>query len=91
MGMVVRGGNFTVTVRVPKAWRSRAAITWGGGESPIGSSVQFSGCSNKPLTNEWNAYAGGFYLRAPSGCVPLVFTVGHRSATVRFGIGRHCK
>ena len=33
-------------------------------------------------------YAGGFYLRSPSACLPLVFRVGRRSETVRFGIGQ---
>jgi hypothetical protein len=88
-GMVVRAGKFTVTVAVPKAWRSRAAITWGN-RLGIVNSLRFSGCGTAPLVSEWNAYAGGFYLRAPSACVPLVFRVGHRSTTVRFGIGRHC-
>ena len=37
------------------------------------------------------AYAGGFFLRSPSVCVPLIFRVGARSATVRFGIGRRCR
>jgi hypothetical protein len=37
-----------------------------------------------------NAYAGGFYLRAPSACLPLIFTVDGRSTSVRFGIGKRC-
>ncbi len=55
-GMVVRAGNFTVTVSVPKAWRSRAAITWGNNDLPIVSSLKFTGCGNGPPTNEWNAW-----------------------------------
>ncbi len=89
-GMVVREGNFTVTVSVPKAWRSRAAITWGNNDLPIVSSLKFTGCGNGPLTNVWNAWAGGFYLRAPTACVPLIFRVGTMSETVRFGIGKRC-
>mgnify|MGYP001047277723 CR=1 FL=1 len=38
----------------------------------------------------WNAYAGGFLLRARRECVPLTFTVGRRSQTVRFGLGGSC-
>jgi hypothetical protein len=87
-GMVVRKGDFTVTVSVPKAWRARAAITWGGAG---GSVLRFSGCPREPLTGVWNAYAGGFYLRDQAACVPLVFSDGHKSATVRFGIGRRCR
>jgi hypothetical protein len=26
----------------------------------------------------------------PTACVPLTFTAGHRSRTVRFGIGKSC-
>jgi len=89
-GMVVRGGNFTVVVTVPKAWRSRAAITWGNGGSPIVSSLRFTGCGNDASTNQWSAYAGGFYLRSRVACVPLVFRLGDRSVTVRFGIGTRC-
>jgi hypothetical protein len=36
------------------------------------------------------AYAGGFFLRAPSACVPLVLAVGSRRQTVWFGIERRC-
>jgi hypothetical protein len=27
---------------------------------------------------------------ATSACVPLIFNIGHRSAVVRFGVGRRC-
>jgi hypothetical protein len=43
-----------------------------------------------PQGGEWNAYAGGFYLRTPTGCVPLVFQAGRQVLTVQFGIGRAC-
>ena len=88
-GIAVRSGGFTVTVTVPRVWRDRAAITWGNSQRIV-SSLQFSGCETASVTKGWNGYAGGFYLRAPSACVPLVFSVGHRRATVRFGIGRTC-
>jgi hypothetical protein len=58
------------------------------------SSLRIASC---PLVREgagprprWNAYAGGFYLRTRSVCVPLVVRVGGRSRTVRFGVGRPC-
>jgi peptide/nickel transport system permease protein len=35
-----------------------------------------------------NAFAGGFYLRTCSACLPLVFRAGRRSPTVHFGLGR---
>jgi hypothetical protein len=89
-GVFVRTGKFTVTVTVPKAWRSRAAITWGNNEPLVGA-LEFSGCADGASSALWSAYAGGFYLRARSACVPLVFSVEGRSTTVRFGVGRHCR
>ena len=87
-GLVVRSGSETVTVSGPAAWRSRAGITWGNGGNGVMSSVRIAGCGTDPSTA--NAYAGGFFLHARSACVPLVFRVGGRSATVRFGVGRRC-
>jgi hypothetical protein len=87
-GLVIRAGAPAATVTVPRAWRSRAAIIWGNAGRPA-SSLRFARCSGR--AREGRAYAGGFYLRARSACVPLVFRVGVRSATVRFGIGRRCQ
>ena len=84
-GLVVRAGSGPVTVGVARGWRSRAAIAWG--QTPIGPSLRFAGCP--PGSGGW-AYAGGFYLRDRSACVPLVFRIGSRVATVRFGVGRRC-
>jgi len=86
-GMVIRAGRKPVTVGVPKAWAQRVRIGWGNPASPT-TVVRFAACSSSPPT--WNAYAGGFFLRTRSACVPLVFTVGDRRATLRFGLGRHC-
>ena len=88
-GMGVRVGRFMVTVTIPQAWRSRAAITWGNSHRIV-NALKFSGCGAGAMTDAWNGYSGGFYLRASSGCVPLVFSVGGRSTTKRFGIGRPC-
>jgi hypothetical protein len=76
-----------VTVTVPKAWRNRLAISWGN-RPGFFSTIRIASCSAGP--KPWNAYAGGFHLRSRSACVPLVFRVGRRSATVRFGLGRRC-
>jgi hypothetical protein len=86
-GMVVRAGRVPVTVSVPRAWRKRAAITWGNGK-PAVSALRFSACPSPP--NVWNAYAGGFFLSSRGACVPLVFQVGGRRELVRFGIDRRC-
>lgn len=87
-GLVVRAGRGPVTVSVPLAWRARAAITWGG-NTGIVSSLWISRCGSNPTRG--NAYAGGFYLRSRSACLPLIFRAGGHSATVRFGLGRRCR
>jgi len=86
-GLFIRAGSPAVVISVPKAWRTRAAITWGSGVATV-SALRVASC---PRTlGAWNGYPGGFFLRASSACVPLVVGVGQRSATVRFGIGRRC-
>ena len=85
-GIVIRAGAEVVTVTVPKIWRRRAAITWGS-VGPV-SSLRFEGCGGS--ANVGHGYAGGFLLRSRSACIPLIFTVGRRSATVRFGLGQRC-
>jgi hypothetical protein len=86
-GLGIRAGSQAVTITVPEAWRTRAAITWGVNVGIV-SMLRLPGCETAPGT--WNFYAGGFYLRSSSECVPLVFDVGHRSAVVRIGVGCRC-
>lgn len=86
-GLVVRGDAGPVVVSVPRAWRRRAAITWG--DSEIVSRLRIARCPALP-PKVWNAYAGGFYLRSRSACVPLTFRVGGRAKTVRFGLAKRC-
>jgi len=85
-GLVIRAGNVPVSVSIPRAWRRRAAITWG--SSGTVSALTIAPCPTPPKL--WNAYAGGFYLRLRHECVPLTFTVGRRTQTVRFGLGGTC-
>ncbi|HEV7641703.1 MAG TPA: hypothetical protein VGO39_12625 [Gaiellaceae bacterium] len=87
-GLVIRATGESVTVTVPKLWRKRAAITWGNSGGPV-SSLRIEGCGTSRTVG--HAYAGGFLLRLPSACVPLVFAIGKRSVTVRFGIGERCR
>jgi len=88
-GLVVRASGLPVTITVPRNWRTRAAIAWGyGGKGEPFSSVRIAGCGSNPEVG--NAYSGGFYLRFRAACVPLVFRVGSRTRTVRFGLGRVC-
>jgi hypothetical protein len=86
-GLVLRASGEAVTVSVPDAWGNRAA-TWGNGGNSLVGSLRIAGCGSDPTMG--NAYAGGFYLRSRSGCVPLIFRVGRSTATVRFGLGRAC-
>lgn len=92
-GLWILDGHQTVTITVPTAWRNRAAITWGVNVGIVSTlrlpgTLLTPGCPAGPL--KWNGYAGGFYLRSSSACVPLVFAVGRRSAVVRVGVGRRC-
>lgn len=88
-GLVVRtGAGAPVSVTVPPAWRRRVAVGWGNaaGESSV---VRFDRCKGDG-PKRWNAYAGGFGLRARSECFPLEFTLGTSKATLWFGVGRRC-
>jgi len=87
-GLVVLS-TLPVDVSVPHLWRSRLAITWGNRPGTF-SSLRIAGCDPLPGDEPARAYAGGFYLKARSACVPVVFSVGGRSETVRFGLGRLC-
>jgi len=92
-GLWIWAGHKAVTITVPKAWRNRAAITWGVNVGIVSTlrlpgTLLTAGCPAGPGT--WDAYVGGLYLRSRSACVPLVFAVGRRSAVVRVGVGRLC-
>lgn len=88
-GMVVRGGaGQAVTVTVPRAWRGRVAISWGNAQHTVFHTLHFPRCGVDRA--QGNAYAGGFFLRRASDCVPLVYLVGARSKTLWFGVGRRC-
>jgi hypothetical protein len=87
-GLAVRGGSPAVVVTVPKAWRRRVAVTWG--DSAIVSRLRIASCSAFLPPKVWNGYAGAFYLRSRSACVPLTFRVGRRAKTVGFGLGKRC-
>jgi hypothetical protein len=86
-GMVIRAGGGPVTVSVPVGWRRRAAIHWGNAGRPA-ATVTFPRCDGRSTVGY--AFAGGFYLRAPSGCIPLLVRVGSRSQIVHFGLARRC-
>jgi hypothetical protein len=88
-GLVVRAGSPPVVVRVPPAWWDRVAITWGDGGPAA--ALRIASCPPSTSLDGWNPYSGGFLLKTRSACVPLVFRVGSRSATVRFGVGKRCR
>jgi hypothetical protein len=83
-GIAIRAGSPAVLITVPQTWRHRAGIGWGNNLGPV-SSLRLLSCPGQH--GAWNAYAGGFYLRSPSGCVPLVFDIGRQTATLSFAIG----
>ena len=83
-GIAIRADSPAVLITVPEAWRHRAAIAWGNNIGAV-SSLRLLGCPRQ--MGAWNGYAGGFYLRSASGCVPLVFNIGRRTATLSFAIG----
>jgi hypothetical protein len=85
-GVAVLAGSHDVRMSVPRAWRTRVAIAWGG-YGPY-SALGFEDCAPPPTY--WSGFVGGFYLRDRSACVPIVISVGGQSRTVRFGIGRRC-
>jgi hypothetical protein len=89
-GMVVRGGlGPAVVVSVPRAWRTRVAISWGNARhGRVFHTLRFLRCGDDAA--QGHAYAGGFFLRRPSGCVPLRFTVAGRARVVWFGIVNRC-
>ena len=83
-GIAIRADSPTVLITVPQGWRHRAAIGWGNNVGGV-SSLRLLSCPRQ--LGAWNAYAGGFYLRSASGCVPLVFEIGRQTATLSFAIG----
>jgi hypothetical protein len=85
--LFTRDGSAPIVVSVPKGWRDRVGISWG--DSPIASELRIRSCP--PLVGGARGWAGGFYLRSRAACVPLIFRVGSRSATVYFGLGRRCQ
>lgn len=88
-GITIRRG-VAAQVSVPPDWRNRVAITWGA-SVPTVSTLRFAACRLPgSRAQPWSGYAGGFYLKASTACVPLTITVRRRSRTVDFGIGRSC-
>lgn len=89
-GMVVKRGT-TVTIAVPSGWRQRVAISWGNSQHRVFHTIRIAACRLSGRPEPGYAYAGGFFLRKPTGCVPLTFAVGKRRKTMWFGIGKRCR
>lgn len=91
-GLWVLTGSPLVTVSVPSAWRTHAALYWEGvTQASVGvlySTIKVAPC-RAPPAHTWVGFGGGIYVTKPS-CVPLRVTVGQRSAVVRFGLGVSC-
>ena len=88
VGAVTMIGSPRRRLRTAAAWRNRGAIAWENGGNGVFDKLRFVDCPG--FRANGLAYAGGFYLRSAPACLPLVFRVGHRTATVRFGLGRRC-
>jgi hypothetical protein len=85
-GILIRAGTGPLTVSVPSSWRQRAAITYG--TYGIVSSLVLTTC--RQPSGVWDGFAGGIYLRAAVSCVPLVFSIGNQSITIRFSMAGRC-
>ena len=83
---VVRSEQPPFQVTVPKEWRDRAAISFGG--TKPAPALRIPTCPNNGLP--WNAFAVVFSLQERTACVPLTVAVGSKSETVRFGLGERC-
>jgi hypothetical protein len=81
----VKAGSPPVTLSVPVGEQYDAAIDLE--VDGTGSLFHIPGC---PPAHAWKATAGGFYLKAPTACVPLLVRVGQQSAMVWFGLGHPC-
>ncbi|MDQ3876007.1 MAG: hypothetical protein M3322_10765 [Actinomycetota bacterium] len=69
-GLLIHAGRGQlITATVPNAWRSRLAINWGSNTNTVYSSLHIPRCPRLQPSKNWNAYAGGFYLRSRSACV----------------------
>jgi hypothetical protein len=86
-GLGVHASRGPVTITVPPAWRTRVAIGWG---NNIGTSSTIRITRCPPAPGRWNFYAGGFFTRSATVCVPLTFRIGARMRTIRFGVGTRC-
>jgi hypothetical protein len=84
--IAIRAGEPDVSIAIPHGWRHRVALSWG--RVAGASSLTFDRCSG--TRSGWSVYAGGFHLRTPGDCVPVVVRVGGTATTVRLGVGRAC-
>lgn len=88
-GVQVRAGRTTISLIVPRRWRTRLAVGWGENGGPQqASQVRLAGC-NLEVGRQWLSYPGGYFLRRPA-CAPLLVRVGTRSARIRLSLGRPC-
>jgi hypothetical protein len=86
-GVEIKAGVGPVTVSVATTDRNQVAISWGNGLAIV-EAQRFPPCGSSGTI--WRAYAGGFYLRSRTACVPLFIKVGARSKTIHIGVGRNC-
>ncbi len=71
-------------VPYPRGYRFHPA---GSTHRPVTGSLRLTTCAQAGVRD---AYTGGFFLMTRAACVPLLFRIGSRTATVSFSIGHRC-
>src|SRR5688500_7526415 len=84
--IAIRADEPDVSVSIPHGWRHRVALSWG--RAAGASSLTFARCAGS--RTGWSVFAGGFRLRTPGDCIPVVVRAGGTVTTVRLGVGRAC-
>jgi hypothetical protein len=79
---VFRASGPPSTISIPAGWQKSVALGTPDGPSSL---LHLPSCQEGA---QWNVYFSAFYLRHPTGCVPLQIQSGPHTTTVRFVLGR---
>jgi hypothetical protein len=77
------------TLIVPRRWRDRLSIAWGGARRTLRLRVDLA-CVNALPPGTWVAYPGGFWIDRPA-CAPLTIKTARSTKRVHLGIGKACE
>lgn len=75
------------TLVVPRNWRERLSIAWGGARRTLRLRVDLE-CGDAP-DDTWVGYPGGYWIDEPA-CAPLIVKTEGSARRVRLGIGAPC-